>query len=91
MSWESFSIVVLFPQAEFLDQGAVPFEFGLAEVLEEALALAHLGHQAAVAGEILLVLLKVTGDVLDLFGQFGDLAFNGTAVLGTATEFSENS
>ena len=91
MSWESFSIVMLLPQSELLDQGAVAFEVGLAEVSEEALALAYLGYQAAVGGEVLLVFLNVAGDVLDLFGQLGDLPFNGAAVLGIATEFSENS
>ena len=90
MSWESFSIVILFPQTELLDQGTVPFEVVLAEVREQAFAVSNFGNQPTIGGEIFLVFLHVAGDMLDLLGKLGNLAFNRTRVLGISAEFCED-
>ena len=79
----------LFPETKFLDQSAVALQVVLAEVGEQAFALSHKFHQAAVRGKVLLVLLKVLGNVVDPLGQEGDLSLNGSRVFGISAEFGE--
>jgi len=80
----------LFPETEFLDQSAVACEIMLAEVVEQALTLAHHFHQPAVGGKVLFILLQVLRNVVDPLRQEGDLALNGTGVFGISAIFSEN-
>lgn len=51
------------------------------QVLEQAAALADLAEETLPGGEVLLVLEKVTGEVLDLGSEDGDLDLGGTRVL----------
>lgn len=61
--------VELFPEAELFDQLAVALQVILAQIGEQAFPLAYHGHQAAVCGKVFLILLKMTGNVVDPLGQ----------------------
>lgn len=80
----------LFPETEFFDQSAIAFQVMLAEVVEQALALADKLHESTMGGKILLICLKVLGNVVNAFRNQGNLAFNGTSVFGISAEFGEN-
>jgi hypothetical protein len=79
----------LFPETEFLEEPAVALQVVLAEVVEQALALSYHFHQSSVRGKVLLVLLKVLGNVVDPLGQEGNLALDGSRVFGISAEFGE--
>ena len=62
----------------------------LAEIDQKAFALAYHGHQAAVGGKVLLVLLEVLRNVVDPFRQQSYLTLDGAGVLCVTAEFGED-
>jgi hypothetical protein len=74
----------LLAQAEFLDKGAITIVIGLGDVLQQTASLSNHLEQAAPGGVILLVVLKVFGQVKDSRGEDGHLYFNRAGVFAVS-------
>jgi len=77
-------------QAEAFDQGLVARKIAILQIAEQALALIDQLQQATAGMVILLVLLEMTGEVVDASGQQGHLDFGGTGVVRNSTEISND-
>ncbi len=71
----------LFPQAQFLNQGAVLVNVFFRIVAQQTLALADHVQQRAAARVVFLLPTKVVGEAFDAVGQQGDLNFYVARVL----------
>lgn len=74
-------------QAKLLDQCLEGFFIGLLEIIHEFLSLGNHLEQSAAGMEILLVLLEVSGQLLDPFREKGDLVFRRTGILVVPLHF----
>src|SRR6185437_30558 len=77
-------------QAEALDQGLVARKIAILQIAEQALALVDQLQQATAGMVILLVVLEVTGEMVDAGGQQGHLDFGRTGVVWHAAEISND-
>ena len=73
--------VFLFPQVKLLQKRVVPFGFGTVEVIQQAAAAADHGEETTTGGKILHGILEVGGEMVNSFGQQGDLHIGGSRVL----------
>src|SRR5271165_203279 len=71
----------LVTQAQFVDDLAVAFQIGALEIAQQAAPFADLHEQAAPAGVVFLVRLEMLGEVVDRFGQKGDLDFGRPGIV----------
>src|SRR3954468_23400490 len=74
-------LVVLSAQTEPLDEGAVPVDVGLGQVVQQPPATADQQEQAPPAVVVVLVLLEVLGEVADPAGQHRDLDLRRAGVV----------
>jgi hypothetical protein len=91
-SYESdgFCLRHLAAKAEALDQCAVTLDFYLLEVAKEALALTHEKKESTTRVVVVLVLLKVLGEVFDAASKNCNLNFRRTGVTWVGCEFVDD-
>ena len=84
------SIRCLLTEAESLDKCTIAIDVLVVEILQELAATTyHLG-QGTSGTEVFVVLLQVLGEVLNTIGEEGNLALNGTGVLGVLAVLAED-
>lgn len=77
----------LLADTEFLlcDDRAVTVDVLADQVVEEAAALAYESLEGTGCGEVLVVVLKMLGEVLDAYREESDLALGAAGVAGAAS------
>ena len=71
----------LLADAELLNDGLVAFGIGFSEVIEQAATLAHHHEKTPPGGMILLMGLKMFGQLTDPGAEDGDLDLRGTGIV----------
>lgn len=71
----------LLADAQLLNDGAIPFDILLHQVIEQIAAVTNHLQKAAAGMVVLLVYLQVFGQIVDSLGENGDLDLGRTAAL----------
>ena len=77
-------------EAKLIDDLAIPLQIRRFQILQQSPPLADLHQETAPAGVIFFMRFKMLGELVDRFGEQGDLNVRRPGIIIRASEFVDN-